>query len=388
MSNILFCSGAPFDPQKGGIEKVSSLLASQFVKNNKVYFISRRGSREGIYPNEFFLPNHDIFLSEENFNYYQKLITDNQIDIIINQYGLSWDESNFFLKKFHFNRKIKYFSVLHSRPMQVYDRLFEIFVIKANIPLAKKIKRFVFFPILKYIYLKNKKKLFRFISSNSDYVVTLSDAFSSQLEKYKISDNVISINNPAIPLIKEYEIEYDERDNVILWVGRLDEVEKCPMEMLHIWKILQEQKATQGWKLVFLGDGKDRIYMEKFIIENKLSSVELKGFVQPDIYMSKAKIICNTSAIEGWGMSIIEGMTHGLVPISYDCNEAFCEIFPHEYYNNIIPYGDRLLFSQRLLKYMSDQKQSKKASTIFKHQVEKFSIDKIAKEWEYLFDKS
>ena len=95
--NILFVNDFPFNPVGGGVERVTDILAKEFVKRGHVvYYLygklspNRRYLLDYEFPAYIFqLPNFGMFNDEENRVFYKHIQENLKIDIVINQRGLS-----------------------------------------------------------------------------------------------------------------------------------------------------------------------------------------------------------------------------------------------------------------------------------------------------------
>ena len=112
----------------------------------------------------------------------------------------------------------------------------------------------------------------------------------------------------------------NEKENTVLFVGRIDNRSKKIFTLLDIW----ENIDIDDWKLVIVGDGPDKKEVEKKA--NKIKNIEMVGFKVPDEYYKKASIFCMTSIFEGFPMSLTEAMQNGCVPIIFGSFPAAYDI--------------------------------------------------------------
>ena len=107
-------------------------------------------------------------------------------------------------------------------------------------------------------------------------------------------------------------------DNLILWVGRLI-YWKHPEYMIKLAKYLKKNHIDK--KILLIGDGPMKKYLEKCIFKNDLRGyIELMGSVSFDKvqdYMKKCKIFIATSdKNEGWGAVINEAMGNACIVVA------------------------------------------------------------------------
>ena len=89
--NILFLYSSAIDPFKGGVESVTSELSSYFIsKGSSCYYLSLyKNNSNNIM--QFNLPNSVNFYNQENIAFVLKFVKDKNINILINQGGISKD---------------------------------------------------------------------------------------------------------------------------------------------------------------------------------------------------------------------------------------------------------------------------------------------------------
>ena len=88
-------------------------------------------------------------------------------------------------------------------------------------------------------------------------------------------------------------------------VGRLEKVKNHQLLIKMISKI-----NDKSVKLIIVGDGKERIILEKLILELKLENrIIITGFVSnPEFYLSQAHLFVLPSFSEGFGIAVVEAM--------------------------------------------------------------------------------
>lgn len=64
-----------------------------------------------------------------------------------------------------------------------------------------------------------------------------------------------------------------------------------------------------------MGDGPERIKLEKLSAQLKLKNIQFEGFQDLKAYYERAKIFLMMSKYEGWGLTLCESMSQGVVPI-------------------------------------------------------------------------
>lgn len=154
-----------------------------------------------------------------------------------------------------------------------------------------------------------------------DGVIAQTERAKSELEK-KHSCRIEVIPNS----LREINYHDVERENIVLSVGRLS-VEKGHRFLLDAFAKCQ----SDGWILMFVGDGPQRKHLEEQSEQLGISdSVLFEGFqTNVDYYMQKSKIFVLPSLIEGFPNALVEAMANGLACISSDCDSGPGEIINH-----------------------------------------------------------
>lgn len=316
----------------GGIEIVSLELAKYFIKKgHKCIFFSLELPHPMIMeriPNSVRLYiQKDKRISKENVQSLRKALLENNVDVIINQWGLPF----FPTKIAQLARKglsIRYISVYHNSP-DTNARIQEI-LIKLSQNNSK----------LRHKYLSVKLNIVRLLSrysmkyvfNQSDAYVVLSHSFVDKFRsfcKLHTTSKVYAIGNP-LTLPEECCI-YSKtlKRNEIIYVGRMDYNQKRIFRVIEVWKLLVVKYPD--WSLRFVGDGPERKSIEHIVQEEKISNVYFEGFCSPMEYYRKASLLIQTSEYEGFPLVLVEAMSFGVIPIVYGSYSAVYDV---------INYGD------------------------------------------------
>ena len=132
-----------------------------------------------------------------------------------------------------------------------------------------------------------------------------------------------------------------------------------------------------------VGDGPERIKVESYIKNNKLTRVQLEGF-QSNVsdYYKRASILCMTSIFEGFPLTLPEAMSNGVIPIAFNSFAAISDIIDHK--NNgilINPFNTRI-YTENLIKLIEQptyRKQLAKNATL---KAQNFLPNLIWNKWE------
>lgn len=394
--NVLFCANYPFNPKYGGVGRVTDLLTKGLITLDKEYnifyltpkVIDRDMLNYNFPAKVYELPeigNYDI---KENKNFLLKIIEENNIDIVINQEGS-------FLKEIDFLQavrvKCKVVSVLHTEVewlsvLSLYAHRYKK-IEGAKWIIKKIIKIFLWKIFKRKIIFKCKaqqKDHYTHLASVSDAIVLLSPSYVPQMKEYIIEGDakITSIPNPNT--FKVSEINPEEKENIVLFVGRLSQADKNPLRLLQIWRRIY--KKHKDWKLVIVGDGADKELLQHYIEKHHICNVSLEGAKSNvEDYYRRASIVCLTSNYEGWGMALTEGMTFGCVPFTFGNYGAAYDIIDDGVNGYVIPAFDTNQYAKKLSEIMEDRDRRVLMTQAAQRKVQDFSIENVALKWDELF---
>lgn len=382
--NIVFAYPKGLNPQKGGVERITDIIAKILLKRGYTIFYLNWKREQDNY--EYPVPVIDLPSSNledpNNLEVYNRFLKENRIDVIINQHGLY--EGTYFLSQVKV-QNVKIISVLHSDPFGYYNHLFADLMTLRDSSIKEKVKRVARF----FLYRKVKKIIHRslvnhytFIQEHPQYVCLLSESYKERLEEYcDLPDNYfISIPNPNT--YENIEI-IPHKEPILLFVGRLDNRSKKLFTLIDIWYRLC--KLYPQWKLIIVGDGPD-----KDVLINKakdISNIEFKGYQDPREYYEKASIFCMTSIFEGFPMCLTEAMQFGCVPIAFDSFSAVYDIIKPGETGELVKSFDKKEYVGKLIHLIDDETYRKKLSKNAFQYVKRYDIANILPKWIELIEK-
>lgn len=186
---------------------------------------------------------------------------------------------------------------------------------------------------------------------------------------YKNLKGIVCINTAAIQHYSQYnktycipniigspfenqpKIHFENKENLISFVGRLDQ-EKNVIALLEIF---QKADLPKDWKLQIIGDGCERKNLEQFVEENKLQEQVIfygaKSSEEILELLRKSKIFGFTSLKEAFGNVLLEAMFCGNAIIAYDCKYGPSDIIK-ENIGTLIPVNDKILFTKKLSQFI------------------------------------
>ncbi|GAA4885973.1 glycosyltransferase [Flaviramulus aquimarinus] len=177
-----------------------------------------------------------------------------------------------------------------------------------------------------------KGTIFKKVYSNVKAIVAVSKDIVSELKSYHPFCNVKYIPNFVNKdLLMTSKLPPENiSSNAVLAIGRLNN----PVKQFD--KLILSYKNTKTFKkgipLIILGDGPDRLKLEKLIEANNLQSyVKLLGFVpNPYDYIKQCKFLVLCSKYEGMPLVILEAIALGKPVVSFNCKSGPSELIIHK----------------------------------------------------------
>lgn len=384
---ICFQTNGGVNHKYGGLDRVTELLADYFeARGNRVYYLSFTRREGTSNKRQYYFPDSKNFHSRANIRYYNKFLTENEVDVLINQEG----NVNIHLPHTLGNARVAYFTVLHFEPNYIKDYYFEHRISQMPLPpyVRKMLLQFVCRTKINRIlisHLRNKlKRNYHYQIANCDRFILLSDRFKKDLSGFFPHQpplNVFAINNPST--FSTYEA-YDssilpKKENIVVYVGRLENYQKRIDSLLRIWAKVSVQHPD--WKLKIIGDGSDQDALKRKVVENDIQNVSFEGQQNPVPYYKRASVFCLTSGHEGWGMVLVEAQSFGCVPMAFNSYSSVQDIIQDGVNGVVIPPFDEALYAEKLEWLMDNTEMRNKMALAGMKTAQRFSIGNIGETW-------
>lgn len=230
-----------------------------------------------------------------------------------------------------------------------------------------------------YMDFYKRNNYFKTIEKNADVVVTLTNSDKTLWKKAKSVEVIPNFTN----------IEISQLCNInnkrVISVGRLSP-EKGYDRLLAIWEIVSVQHPD--WQLDIYGEGKMRENINSTIINQKIKNINLHHATsQISQEYAKSSICVMTSYFEGFGLTLLEALKHGIPCIAFDCPFGPGSIIENNQCGFLIEDGNIQQYAQKLSLLMSDTDKRKSFSTSAINHARKYSVDNVMHQWIQLFNK-
>ena len=374
----------------GGLEVVTAVLANKFVEEgHQVSVFSFLGGKHSI-ADRFdarikLYQQDDYSRSKENVAKLRKVLVDDKIDIIINQWGLPYTPIKT-ARKAAKGLDVKIISVYHNAPS------FNGRIQKLNIALmgCENLMKRLALRLMRFAFKKVTSRAMAYIYRHSDLFLVLSPSYIEEFKRFTgVSDDryLQVLTNPITVEHDGYEYAFNEKQKEIIYVGRLDFVQKRVYRVIDTWNYLEER--FPDWRLTIVGDGEDRENLENHIRCLGLKRVSFEGFQKPIDYYKRAPILLLTSDFEGFPLMLAECMSFGVIPAVYNSYSAVCNIIDGDKDGIVLPYHklgyDANEAAGMIAKIMTDDgKREQMALAAIKKRKE-YCVEKIFCEWKRVF---
>ena len=378
----------------GGLDAVTLTLAKTFKAHGHNvsifafyriddFYVKQLPDNIRIYWGNGYKQNH------VNVSILRVLLKNNNVNVIINQWGLPFLPIRV-INKAREGLNVKVISVYHNQVdtsgklkavEQAREKCHNAWVRKI-LSLKFRLFKLVTSTSMRYVY------------NNSDLYEVLSPSFIEIFKKFTKIKNPIKLvaqTNPItidVPVIENKMNFLGGKNREILYVGRLDRVQKKVSRVIETWSYLECKYPD--WKLTIVGDGDDRIYLEHLVEVLGLKNVNFEGYQLPMDYYKRASILMLTSDFEGFGLVIVEAMAYGVVPFVYGSYPAVFDIISDKEDGIILP-KTRIGYDAEMMatKMASVMSSPSLLNNMAKNAIDKsknFSLENIYNQWERLLN--
>lgn len=390
--NVLFYSVWDISPQKGGTERITSTLCTEFRREgHKCYLVYKTNLNSNFELCEF--DGKFKILANTSDEDILKYLLDNKIDVIHVQ-------SNFFfvrrIRKIRDTARLSLKIIFshhfepgwEERSVSVSDILLDVKQVISGFSKLVHIIRLFLYPInrIRISYLNHK--YYRLSYENADNVVLLSKYFFNKYMQYIKMTDISKLR--SIPNALSYNeflpfLEIPKKEKIVLIVSRLEETQKRISSALKIWTDLYSYTSAENWELYIIGAGRYDEYYKKIVKKNHLTNVFFMGIRDPKPYYINASLFMMTSESEGWGLTLTEAMQFGCVPIAFDTYDSLKDIIINDYNGIIVNRSQQSDYVDAMLHLMKDYSYR----NLLAHQAidssRKFSIEDVAHQWINLY---
>jgi glycosyltransferase involved in cell wall biosynthesis len=299
---------------------------------------------------QLFANEKGIFRAIKKGKHIAKYLSENDIEIVIDNRSRPTIARELFTKWIYGNRKVYY--LFHSSNLQMY------------------LTNSVFWA--KYIFGKATK------------LACVSSEIQEKLEKKYQFTNTKTIYNPIFFPEKVTGKPAAVPEKYILFFGRLEEKIKNFSLLLNAFS--KSKVYENGTKLLIIGDGSDKDF-----ILTEIAALQLKNYVQVlpfqkniTPYIQHARCTILTSHFEGFPMAIIESLAVGTPVISVDCETGPKEIIQNNVNGLLVENHNDKALADAIYSMIENEKLYQTCKNNAQKSVEHLSLTTIAQQWKQL----
>lgn len=327
---ILFVFECEIVPENGGVERVTMLLAEGLSRRgHNVEFLSVGTSAENKIQkthsgfHQTVIPSSIENFDQEIVSFFKRI----KADAIILQ-GMNNKVVDLLPL---IPEGIRKFQTYHLKPFGEipYERYIRKAMFWSTMSWQEKVKKIMALispAFYRALTVRKISSRFVYIAEKVDKLVFLSPRFLPRVIRYSKGIDVsklAAINNPLTFTIPE-EVDH-HKENLVIFVARLVNGQKNVTGFIDVW--VRFRKSHPDWKAYIIGTGPDEVEVRRYARKKKAEGLIFTGKVRNvEDYYRKAKILCMTSTLEGWGMVLTEAMAYGCVPVAYESYEAVTDI--------------------------------------------------------------
>lgn len=381
--NLLFIAYFPMEPSVGGIQRVTDVLTRELIRRGHI--VNFLSLQLGPTSPELTTSATQYYINiekESNWkNQIEKLLDKLQVEFIINQSPNALTNRSLRCV----STKAKIVSVFHTQPFLNDNVTRKIIVQTKTYSFKQKLFKFLSFIVPSFrskVFGRYEKQNIIETITISDKVCFISERFFPRVLKH-IPDfpkeKLSAINNPNT---FSASVDVSHKENLIVWVGRIDNSNKNTIGFVKIWKILYE--TNPAWKAIVAGDGKDLESIKEYTKKHKIRNIKFIGRCDDVMSLYKrAKFVVVTSFSESWCMVLTEGLANGCVACAYDSYETVRDIINGNNGFVVSPENPQMM-ANKLNELMNNDFEYTKMSNETYNSVSKYSVEKIVNQWEVL----
>jgi glycosyltransferase involved in cell wall biosynthesis len=384
--NILFLWSNQFK-NGGGVGSVTQKIAKELkVRGHFVNFLAlTKGVNfddDGIF--QYFYDKNALENKKNKLSFLKSFLVEKNIDIVINQIGL--DINSLKLINQAKLEKVKVYT-FHHNCIQCLLINFNDIIIQgySNHKFAFLFTNFLSLKILKLINKIKYCRLFNYVVNNSYKFVLLSDKYINEIKTYSNVSlkNVISIPNPSsFEIMPNLE---NKKENKLLYVGRVEIVQKQVNLLLDIWKMVSLNNPD--WHFDIVGEGNALPYIKERVTKENIKNISIHGHCNPKPFLEKAQIFMMTSSFEGFPMVILEAQSYGVIPIAFDSFAVLTDLITNNTNGIIINSYHIDEYAGKLNNLMQNDEARKNIINGLAINLNKYHVKEVVNEWEIILNK-
>lgn len=324
--------------------------------------------------------------SEKNVKQLNAILCKENVDVVINQWGLPFTPTKVLNAAIKMGGaikpNIKTIAIYHNDP-QTNARIKNVEIALEN---CKNPLKRVLLNFKKMLFSKITSRSMRYVYNHCDQYQVLSQSYVDGFRTFTGITNVshvIAQTNPVTIDAGDFVYSSERKCKEIIYCGRIDFNQKRVRRLIEVWSFLETK--FPDWRLVVVGDGESRKDLENQVEKLKLQNVLFEGFQKPLEYYKRASILALTSEYEGFPLVLAECMSFGVVPCIYDSFAAVYDIIEDEINGLIIGKINGKFSAKematRLAEIMTNEQKLDMMAQKAIETSKRYSIDSVYEQW-------
>lgn len=221
-------------------------------------------------------------------------------------------------------------------------------------------------------------RYFHVIEKKADMIITLTEGDRKKWNKAKRVKSIPNFSNIHVQQLS------DHKKKRVITVGRLSK-EKGFDRLLVVWKLVVNKHPD--WQLDIFGDGDMKNKLEQKIKLGNITNVTLCGITNNiSKELSESSICVSTSYYEGFSLTLLEAITHGVPCVAFDCPYGPRTIIEDGKCGYLVQDNNIPLFAEKLCSLMENEQLRLQFSKASVELSKAFNIDAIMLQWKNIFE--
>lgn len=383
---ILFTITRAFNPNDAGVQRTTYKLGKFFSEQGHevAYFSTKNDGHVSVdFGTLYAVSEMNGLRTKSNVVYLKAILLSFCPDIVINQMPYEKKLRNIL---YQYKRSCDYILIGCLRN-SLFNFLSNV-RLKINSAVSSRFFRIIdnrlCLALIKRLHVIKHRYDLRSILNSHDYYVLLAPQNIDELKFFvgNYKNHKVSVIPNSIPNV--YPASLQKKRKNILYVGSLNVAQKRTDLLLIVWQ--KAQSRLPDWNLIVVGHGEYAPVLKQEIERQKVLAINLEGFKRPEQYYIEASIFIMTSAYEGFPNTILEAQSYGVPVMAFNSYAALDGIVNHSIDAILVPPFDTDQFADQLVQLASDSHQLRAMQGAALLNAERFTIDKVGKQWLKFFD--
>lgn len=231
-----------------------------------------------------------------------------------------------------------------------------------------------------------KARLKKLILQCNDGFVCVSEGarqelFSLMRLSNSVKNRIKFIPNPLT--FEKPEIDFASKENIVIYIARLERRHKNSILVAEAWAILANKYPA--WQMQILGEGGLMKKMQEFFNEKKIQNIMFTGVVNNvEDYLQKSSISVLSSDCEGLPMSMLESGAYGNSLVSTLSNGGIVDIIENEVSGLLVPRDNAEALAEKIEYFILHPQVREKMALAAAEKINTFSEQRIMEDWKEL----